>query len=144
MSDLREKYKGKTVADCAKAMLKLADKIDALKKDKLAPLQMEYDFLKFSMVPDLMDEQGVTSMKVAGVGNVIKKSDITVTQEKDKSGDLYQWIGKHDPDALVLWKPTLNSSSFAAYIRERMKEGRELPTACIKVGANTYVTITKG
>lgn len=143
MNDFREKYKAAGVADVAKAMKKLEDKIETVKRTKLMPLQDEYNFLKFTLGPDLMDAAEATSMKVAGVGNVIRCSDVTVTQVKEKSQALYNWMEKKDPDALQLYKPTLNSSSFAAYIRERMKEGLPLPKDCINIGTNSYIKIIK-
>ena len=59
----------------------------------------------------------------------------------DKVQSAYEWLRKHQYDALI--KETVNSSSLSAAAKELMESGRELPEDLFRVHLKDGVSITK-
>src|SRR5690606_39367494 len=53
-----------------------------------------------------------------------------------------QWLRDNGHESLV--QETVNSSTFKAFIKERMKEGKEYPKDLIKVNPFSRATVVKG
>jgi len=105
-------------------------------------LQKKYDFLSISVIPEVMDELGVETMKITGVGRLQVASDINCTVPSANKEAVQQWLRDNGHESLV--QETVNSSTFKAFIKERMKEGKEYPKDLIKVNPFSRATVVKG
>lgn len=87
---------------------------------------------------EIMEDQGLTSMKVENVGTATLMDDIsTSVLDADK---LASWLIEEGHDSLI--KETVNSSSLKALIRRLMKEGQSTPKDdIVKVTPYTYVKV---
>lgn len=105
-------------------------------------IQKKYDFLSIAVIPDLMDEQGVETMKIAGVGRLQVSSDINCSVPAPNKEAVQKWLRDNGHDALV--QETINSSTFKAFIKERMREEKDYPKDLIKVNPFSRATVVKG
>lgn len=122
MSQFEEKYKGVSIAKLAKAMVKLRDKHDK-QKEAAALTWSEVDYLRFIAIPKALDSAGLESVKVPGVGRVGLRPDASCKTIDPIA--LVDWLKDHDHGDLA--KPTVNSSSLKALIKELIREGEEIP-----------------
>lgn len=118
-------------------MKDVKDQIDAL-ADAKKELQKEYDKIRFTELPDAMDDEGVENMRVTGVGTVYLTDDINVsiTCEKDY---MYGWMDRNDFGDLI--KPYVFPQTLKAWVKEQLQLGNELPDDLIKVTPFTRAAI---
>lgn len=113
-------------------------------KDKVAdmvksPAEKAYDSLRFSMIPELMDEDGVTSTTLEGIGRVGVQYDVQV-KVLAKDG-LQQWLIDNELEDMIT--SSVNAQTLAAFVRKRLREGKELPSDFIEVKPIVRASITK-
>lgn len=102
------------------------------------PVEKAYDFLRFTVIPNLMDAEGTTSLTVAGVGRVNLQDDVQVkTLDPDQ---LRTWLTDNDLEDMI--KPTVNAQTLAAWVRQRVREEKDVP-ACLEVRPIVRATITR-
>jgi hypothetical protein len=82
-----------------------------------------YDKLSLQVVPERMQEEGVTNMKIENVGRVELRADMWVTTRNTDA--LQQWLIERDMGDII--KPTVNGSTLKAFLREQMKKGQDIP-----------------
>lgn len=80
------------------------------------------------------DAEGMTSVKVAGLGNFIAQGQTYFSIKSDKKEGVLEAFKKYAPS---LVKETINANSLSAFMREAEKEGQEVP-AEIKEGVSSY------
>lgn len=106
-----------------------------------SPAEKAYDRLRFTIVPSFMEDDGITSLTVEGVGRVNVMDDIQC-QVADKDG-LYDWLREEDMADLI--QNTVNAQTLAAALRKRLKEGKPMPPEkAVKVTPITRAQITRG
>lgn len=137
----QEKYESVSVVECARQMVALKEQIDEIKKLTLNPLQAEHDSLKYSIIPDKMDEMEVSTLNIKELGRVTVSNTLGVTTIKEKKAELYEWLKEEGYEDLIV--PTVNSSTLAAFVREQIKEGNELPYECINITPSRVASVTK-
>ncbi len=143
MQAFREKYKGeKNLKALAEAQLAVQRRKEALEAD-LKNANAEFDVLRFECIPDVMEEQGIERMTFAGIGRVQLSADIRVATRAANRGRLFGWFREHDLGDLIV--ETVNSSTLKAWVKGRMKEGKEVPPEDIMtVTPVTRASIVKG
>ncbi len=92
-------------------------------KDEVAdrvksPAEALYNRLRFTTVPNLMDDEGIETIGVEGVGRVHLEDDISVKVES-KEG-LNEWLTANGLEDLI--KETVNAQTLAASMRQRIKD----------------------
>ena len=117
------------LADKARHMFSLKMKIDEL-KGQAARLQNEYDFLRNSALPDLMESEDVPKFTIGSIGRTCHLMAEVYTGMKDHALG-QQWLIDNGYGALV--KPYVQPGSLRALIREQIKEGVEFPEEIFKV-----------
>lgn len=98
-----------------------------------------YDWTRMGLVPSKMDEEGVDSVRVTGIGRVSLTADLSVSMPDKPAG--YRWLTDHGLGDLVT--ETVNASSLKAVIRRRMRDGEEVPEGVFKISPFTRASITK-
>ena len=107
----------KDVLAAARLMHALDTFTEEVQKLIKAPAELAYNHIRFTVLPNLMDDDGVTSIGVDGVGRVNLQDDIAVkVLDKDLLRD---WLKEQGSEDII--KETVNAQTLAAFIRERMR-----------------------
>ena len=130
MSDIKE---------LARRMAVLREEYDALKQ-RSAEVYKEWDRIRKVDLPEAMEEAGLESARVEGVGTLSMRTDAYVRAKEGKQMDLQEWLESIGHGDLV--KPTVNSSSLKALLKELAAEGEDIPDDLVKFEPYTYVAIT--
>lgn len=121
------------------AMIKQMNNLRIAKEeaeDVLKALNDEFDVLRIECIPQKMEDEGVASpYNMEGIGRISLTGDLYV-QVKDKSG-LYSWLRGKKLGSLIT--ETVNGSTFKAFMRKRIVEGKDMPPE----DAVTYQAFTR-
>lgn len=91
-------------------------------------------------IPAKMDADGVTSIRVDGVGRVSLNTRVSVSM-LDKYAAM-EWLRSNGHGDLI--QETVNSSTLSAFSKSLLEEeGKELPDDVFKTSAMRYTSITK-
>lgn len=132
-------YKDMDPKKIASAMKRLKDRYDAADK-KAAELYREYDAIRKIYLPEVMEKNGLETVRYTGIGLVQLASDAYISQ-KD-ANKLAAWLKSKKHGSLI--KPTINSSSLKSFIFELVKDGRPIPDdTMINFTPYSYAKITK-
>ena len=138
--DFREACRGMSLQQAAELQLNMSEIVDRASAVK-AELQKLYDFTRFTMVPAVMEDEGIESAKVEGVGRVYLNSDVNVSVRAGKSEDAQVWLVDSGNGDLI--KETINSSTLKALVKSMMKKGEEVPAEIFNVSPYTRAQIAK-
>ena len=108
---------------------------EEMQKQAKSPLEKGYDYLRFTIVPKLMETDDVTSLTVAGVGRVNLMDDVQVRVASKER--LQEWLVEHDLEDMI--QQTVHAQTLTAFVRRRVKEAGELPPETVI----TYKPITR-
>ena len=124
------------LADLMKVMREEKDEVEA----QLKIINAKYDVLRLESIPNKMDEEGVERVSYEGIGRVGLTADMYVSVA-DKPG-LHEWLEDNGFGDLI--QPVVNASTLKAFIKGRMKDGKEVPAEYVNVTPFTRASITKG
>lgn len=118
-----------------------------------------FDRQRKAVLPQLMEEQEITTTTISGVGRLTINSDLFVSVVKTGSAvvpalteegveiegqtvevDYREWLGRHGLGDLIT--ETINAGSLKSAIKRKIAAGIEVPTTLFKQTPNTYVSIT--
>lgn len=116
------------------------EKLSQLSKVK-KEIQAEHDKLRLDILPSKMDEEGITSLNLKGVGRLGITMDVYVTVLAGNREDFYQWLRDHGHGALI--SPYAQPSTVKAFIKEQVKEGNEIPENLVSCEPFYRATVTK-
>lgn len=115
-------------------------KLDRAKKCKTL-LQMKYDAMRLTVIPSAMDDDGISSITVAGVGRVGLTADLRCSILKENRLGAYKWLRDNGHDII---QETVNSGTLKATMKAILKKGKEVvPTDLFKITPFTRASITK-
>lgn len=106
----------------------------------LSLINARLDTLRLEMIPAKMEEDGIERIAYEGIGRVALTGDMYVSTT-DKPG-LYNWLEENGFSDLI--QPTVNASTLKAFIKGRIKAGKDVPVDFVKVTPFTRASITKG
>lgn len=98
-----------------------------------------YDVLRLELVPAKMDEDNVERVTYDGIGRVSLTADMYVTVN-NKTG-LFEWLSDEGFGDLI--QPTVNASTLKAFVKGRMKDGKDVPAEFLNIKPFTRASITK-
>lgn len=110
-------------------------------EETLSTINKRYDYLRLIAVPKRFEDDGITNMKVEGVGRVGLTSDLYASIAPDQKGAAYEWLSDNGHGDVV--QPTVNSSTLKALMKSIIKSGEEIPSELFKVTPFTRASITK-
>jgi len=134
----REFYKGCSLTDMAKSMRDL----QAIKEEQEAAIKRTnawLDVVRLEAIPAKMDDDGIERITLDGIGRVSLTADMYVNV-KDKP-HLYEWLDMNGFGDII--QPTVNASTLKAFIKGRMKDGKDVPGEFLNVTPFTRASITK-
>lgn len=150
VEERRQVVELKKITDVPNAV-KMMDAInifaETLGKVAKAPAELLYNHMRFTVVPELMDNEGITTIGVEGVGKVHLQDDISCRVE-DKE-QLYKWLTDNGLEDLITEQ--VHAGTLTASMRARMRENSEKvalmegdvdPTKLLAMPAQEVVKIT--
>jgi hypothetical protein len=136
----REKYKGLKLKELVILMDGAQRRKEQL-EDQLKDINAEFDVLRFELVPGALEDAGVENVRYEGIGRVSTTADLRLSLLKADQPTFFSWLKKNKLDDLI--QPTVNSSTLKAWVKGRIKAGKEVPDV-IAVTPITRASITKG
>lgn len=125
----------------------LARELSTLKTEKdkieetLSAINKRIEILARQEIPEAMDEAGVQDVKFEGIGKIYLKGDVFASIPAEARDAAYEWLDATGRGSLV--KPTVNSSSLKAAVKEWISQGEEIPEELIKVTPYTQAVLTR-
>ena len=141
MEELIEKYKGVPAIDAARAMSGLRATKDEL-EERLKEVNIEYDFLRLTHLPEQLENEGIQNIKVEGVGKVTLRGDVYVSVLAENREEFHGWL--RDTGRGDLIKDSVNASTLKAAAKQWLKAGEVIPETLVKITPYTQAVITKG
>lgn len=135
----RATYAGVSLRDLAMHMKSTREEKERIEAD-LSRVNAIYDVLRYEAIPQKMDEEGMEKGPTfEGIGRISLTADMFVSTT-DKEG-LFGWL--EDNGLADIIQPTVNPSTLKAFIKGRMKGGKEVPSDYVSVSPVTRASITK-
>lgn len=108
-----------------------------------SPAEKIFDILRFTVIPELMLDEGITSLTVEGVGRCNIMDDISVSVPAENKAQFNEWLVESGFEDLIT--QTVNAQTLAKFVREQLKkkDGVKLPTELIKITPVTRAQITR-
>lgn len=115
-----------------------------------SPIEKLYDILRFTVVPEVFTDDGITTLTLEGIGRCNIMDDISVAmvgdnkEEKDRHKQaFYEWLRSNELEDLIT--QTVNAQTLAAFVRRQIqsKDGLPLPYDHIEVKPVTRAQITR-
>lgn len=125
----------------------LARELSQLKTEKdsieetLSAINKRIEVLARQEIPEAMDEAGVQNVKFEGIGKIYLKGDVFASIPAEARDAAYEWLEATGRGSLV--KPTVNSSSLKAAVKEWIAQGEEIPEDLIRVTPYTQAVLTR-
>lgn len=117
---------------------KIVDALEILKFYK-TEIQKLHDYVSFTVIPEIMEDEGIDTTTYVGVGKIICESDMRCNVPAANRDLLKDWLVEHGHGSLV--SETVNASSLKALIKEQLKEGNEIPDELVKIHSYTRAKI---
>lgn len=104
-------------------------------------LQAQHDNLRLNIIPQKMDEDGMTSINIKGVGRLGVALDAYVTVLAENREAFYGWLRESGNGGLI--QPYAQPSTVKAFCKEQVKLGEELPEDLVSVEPFFRASVTK-
>lgn len=93
------------------------------------------------ILPARMEEEGIETVRIEGVGRLQTKSDIHCNCPAANREALQDWLVDHGHGSLI--SQSVNASTLKAFIREQMKEGNPVPDDLLNIEPYSMAVIVK-
>ena len=138
--DYKEKYEKFSIADLGEALKSVKEKLTESKQAQ-TEMQKEFDALRLAIIPNAMDDMGVSSMKLTGVGRLTVTGDMYAGIVSGMNEGAYQWLEDNGHGDLI--KDFVHSSTLKAFLKEQILKGEEIPEEFFKVTPFERASLTK-
>lgn len=132
-------YEKMNLTELAFEMKRVREQLEEA-KTHTALLQKTFDLLRKNVIPNKMDELNIENMKVKGVGTLGKRYDAYCNMVPGSQQELFAWLEAEGKGDVI--KPSVNSSTLKALMKEMFEAGEEIPEAYVTFTPYTYVSIT--
>jgi hypothetical protein len=133
-------YDGLTLVDLVHAMSTLQNRKEAM-EDQLKLINKEFDFLRITKIPTVMEEDGVDRINVTGIGRVSLTADMHVSVKADQKAAFFEWLRDNGRGDLL--QENINPSTLKATVKGMFKKGEDIPDTLLNVSPFTRASITK-
>lgn len=137
-----KKYEGMPFIEVAAKFKEVCDKLAGIKPVK-TELEKEKKFLAESLIPEMMDDDGITNITLEDIGRVTLTSDVYARIPAEKKDEAYQWFRDHKLGDLIV--ETVNAGTLKATVKKRIKDPTldQLPEDLFSVTPFSRASITK-
>lgn len=135
-----EKYDGMSLVDLVQAMSTLQNRKESV-EEQLKIINKEFDFLRITKIPTVMEDEGVDRISVTGIGRVSLTADMHVSVKAEKKSDFFVWL--RDNGRSDLLQENVNPSTLKAAVKKMLRDGEDWPDDMLNVSPFTRASITK-
>jgi hypothetical protein len=138
-AEAREAFGDWTIVALATELKRLqGEKEDA--ESVVSALNAKIDVIRIELLPAKMDDMGVKSMNIEGLGRLGLTGDMYV-RTLNKPG-LFDWLRSNSLEDVI--QDTVNASTLKASLKNRVKKGLDLPPdSVVKITPFTRASVTK-
>lgn len=104
-------------------------------------LQKISDSYSKHILPARMEEEGIETVRIEGIGRLQTKSDIYCNCPAPNREALQDWLVDHGHGSLI--SQSVNASTLKAFIKEQMKEGNPVPDDLLNIEPYSMAVIVK-
>ena len=101
----------------------------------------EYDAMRFRLVVDAFEKEGVSNMSVSHIGTVYLTDDVRASIPAVNKMAAWQWLRDNGYEHLIV--ETINAGTLKSWAKERLVENDELPEDLFNIQPYTYAKIKK-
>lgn len=138
--EARDKYEAKSLKELVIAMKDRAIEKEQA-ENRLKIINAHYDVLRFEKIPERMDSDGVEKITLEGIGRVSLTADLQLSVKGGAKDELFGWLRKRKLGSLI--QEGVNASTLKAFVKGRIKEGKDYPSELLNVTPITRASITK-
>lgn len=136
----REVWESLSLVDLAKELQARTNAKDAL-KEQSAAIQKEIDILSIGIIPEKMADEEISTMKIDGVGRLQTRSDAWVSVLAANKPAFLEWCLANNQGPLI--KSDIHAQTLKAFIKDRVKQGKEYPQHLVKFEAYEKAIVVK-
>lgn len=118
----------------------LKTKLETIKAAQTA-IQKMYDSVRLNKIPDMMDEQGITTVTFETLGRLTLTSDIRASIPKAYREKAYEWMELNGHGEIIV--EGIPSSTLKAFCKRLIKKGDILPDDLFVVSPFSRASLTK-
>jgi len=122
-----EEMKSRPIPAVIETMAEIRAELDQL-KERTSYLNKRFDALRLNALPEMMDEQDVSTITVDtpyGKKRISLMGDVYFSILAANKESAYNWLRDNGHEDLVI--ETVNASSGKAWAKEMIKQGEEIP-----------------
>lgn len=135
-----EKYDGMSLVDLVQAMSTFQNRKESI-EEQLKIINKEFDFLRITKIPTVMEDEGVDRISVTGIGRVSLTADMHVSIKAEKKGEFFVWLRDNGRGDLL--QENINPSTLKAAVKGMLRSGEDIPEEMLNVSPFTRASITK-
>lgn len=135
-----EEYETMSLRDMAAFLKELKKALEEV-KEMQSQIQVQHDFLSQNVIPDKMDDEGVNTVNYDGIGRLQCAADIRCSVLKKDRKALHSWLSANGHGSLI--SEGVNSSTLKAFVKERMKEEKEIPKDILQITPYSKASVVK-
>ncbi len=120
--ELMETWDNSDIRELAVAFKDLQDRYNEAKSVS-AHIYAEFELLRKNVIPKRMEDMGIDTVKVTGVGRLQVGQQVSAKQ-LDKQG-LISWLNAHGHEAIVA--ETVNASTLGSFMKAQIANGDPIP-----------------
>lgn len=119
MDEYSDKYAGMSLKNVVLAMREVRDE-HTEQKAICADIWREHEYLAKNVLPEMMEEAGMTSVNLDGIGRLEIRHDASCSIPPENKDGVYDWMRANGFEELIVG--TINSSTFKAQIKKFIRE----------------------
>jgi hypothetical protein len=101
----------------------------------------ELDRLQMNVIPAKMEDEGVSTVNVKGIGRITVTTQMRTNVPSDNVPALKKWMRENGYEGLI--SEVINSSTLKSWIKERIQESEEYPADLINIYVFDQASLTK-
>lgn len=110
-------------------------------EEKLSHINLHYDYIRYNMIPQRFDDEGIKNTVIEGIGRISLSSGLYASVKPDSKEKAYNFLRDTGHGDIV--KETINTQTLAATVKAMMQKGEEVPEDMFTVTPWTRASITK-
>ncbi|KKL86467.1 hypothetical protein LCGC14_1944450 [marine sediment metagenome] len=133
-------YEGCNSQQLARFMHDVHKELDRITEEK-SSAQKRFDHLRMTKLPDTMENEGLESFKLEGVGRITLTSDIWVRIPSKSRERAYTWLRDNQFSDIIVG--TINAGSLKATMKGLLAKGAKIPEDLFTCTPFTRASITR-
>lgn len=129
-----------TLEAACRRMVEVRQVLDTFKAAATAAEKV-HNLLRINKIPDLMDEEGISTVTYDGLGRVTLTSDLRARIPAPQRDKAYEWLEENGFGDLIV--DTINPSTLKAFCKRQIKDGNSPPDELFSITPFSRASVTK-